>query len=168
MTSKYYVVVAALVVMPAGLAGQERGGLDPASLREPLNASWPTYSGDYSGRRYSQLTQVTTDTVEHLSLAWTRELDTGMPALTGGAAPTFIGGEGTGEFTIGSQRIKGAILQVDDLLYVTAPDHVWALDVRDGVVACTRIPMIKPIVPPSISAAKATSLPLVSVSSTGI
>ena len=132
MTSKYYAVVAALVVMPAGLASQERDGLDPASLREPLNASWPTYSGDYSGRRYSQLTQVTTDTVEHLSLAWTRELDTGMPALTGGAAPTFIGGEGTGEFTIGSQRIKGAVLQVDDLLYVTAPDHVWALDVRDG------------------------------------
>ena len=132
MTSKHYALVAALLVVPASLAGQERGGLDPASLREPLSASWPTYSGDYSGRRYSQLTQVTTDTVEHLSLAWTRELDTGMPALEGAAAPTFIGGEGTGEFTIGTQRIKGAVLQVDDLLYVTAPDHVWALDVRDG------------------------------------
>ena len=132
MTSTHYALVAALVVVPAGLAAQERGGLDPASLREPLNASWPTYSGDYSGRRYSALTQVTIDTVEHLSLAWTRELDTGMPALGGRAAPTFIGGEGTGEFTIGSQRIKGAVLQVGDLLYVTAPDHVWALDVRDG------------------------------------
>ena len=132
MTSTHYALVVALVVVPAGLAGQERGGLDPASLREPLSASWPTYSGDYSGRRYSQLTQVTTATVGHLSLAWTRELNTGMPALEGGAAPTFIGGEGTGEFTIGTQRIKGAILQVDDLLYVTAPDHVWALDVRDG------------------------------------
>ncbi|PHQ84235.1 MAG: hypothetical protein COB65_06085, partial [Thalassobium sp.] len=34
--------------------------------------------------------------------------------------------------TAGGQRIKGSILQVGDLLYVTAPDHVWALDARDG------------------------------------
>jgi alcohol dehydrogenase (cytochrome c) len=120
------------VVVPAVSRAQDRGGLDPASLLEPLSDSWPTYSGDYSGRRYSGLTQVTTDNVSRLTLAWTRQLDTGMPALEGGNAPTFIGGEGAGEFSIGLQRIKGSILQVDDLLYVTAPDHVWALDVRDG------------------------------------
>ena len=28
--------------------------------------------------------------------------------------------------------MKGAILQVDGILYVTAPDNVWALDARDG------------------------------------
>ena len=122
----------AVVVVPAVSLAQERGGLDPASLLEPLEESWPTYSGDYSGRRYSGLTQVTTDNVSRLTLAWTRQLDTGTPALEGANAPTFIGGEGTGKFAIGSQRIKGSILQVDDLLYVTAPDHVWALDVRDG------------------------------------
>ena len=126
------VLTAALVVLPVGSRAQERGGLDPASLLEPLGESWPTYSGDYSGRRYSGLTQVTTDNVSRLTLAWTRQLDTGTPALEGANAPTFIGGEGTGEFPIGTQRIKGSLLQVDDLLYVTAPDHVWALDVRDG------------------------------------
>jgi len=126
------VLAVAVVVVPAAALAQERGGLDPASLLEPLNESWPTYSGDYSGRRYSGLTQVTRDNVSRLTLAWTRQLNTGMPALEGANAPTFIGGEGTGEFAIGSQRIKGSILQVDDLLYVTAPDHVWALDVRDG------------------------------------
>ena len=123
-------VIVLLVVSPSSLA--QEGGLDPASLLEPLEKSWLTYSGDYSGRRYSRLTQVTTDNVHSLTLAWTRQLDTGMPALEGSNAPTFIGGEGTGEFSIGAQRIKGSILQVDDLLYVTAPDHVWALDVRDG------------------------------------
>ena len=126
------VLAVAVVVVPAAALAQERGGLDPASLLEPLKESWPTYSGDYSGRRYSGLTQVTRDNVSRLTLAWTRQLNTGMPALEGANAPTFIGGEGTGEFAIGSQRIKGSILQVDDLLYVTAPDHVWALDVRDG------------------------------------
>ena len=63
-------------------------------------------------------------------------MDTGMPATLdgdGADAPTFVGGEGSGEFTIGAQRVKGTILQVGDLLYVTAPDHVWALDARDGV-----------------------------------
>ena len=113
-------------------AHAQEGGLDPASLVAPLEDSWPTYSGDYSGRRYSKLDQVTTDNVQQLTLAWTRTLDSGMPELEGNNAPTFVGGEGSGDFTIGSQRIKGSILQVGDLLYVTAPDHVWALDVRDG------------------------------------
>ena len=122
-------MAAAWLVVPIASSAQ---GLDPASLVAPLKDSWPTYSGDYSGRRYSQLDQVTTDNVQQLTLAWTRTLDSGMPALEGNNAPTFIGGEGTGDFTIGSQRIKGSILQVGDLLYVTAPDHVWALDVRDG------------------------------------
>ena len=30
--------------------------------------------------------------------------------------------------------VKGAILQVDGILYVTAPDNVWAIDARDGRV----------------------------------
>ena len=28
--------------------------------------------------------------------------------------------------------MKGAILKVNDTLYVTSADHVWALDARDG------------------------------------
>ena len=123
---------AAAAALSAPLDAQDRGGLDPAALLEPLGDSWPTYSGDYTGRRYSPLTQVTTETAKHLTLAWTRELDTGMPPLEGRGAPTFVGGEGAGDFTIGRQRLKGAILVVDDVLYVTAPDHVWALDARDG------------------------------------
>ena len=68
-------------------AGAQEGGLDPASLTAPLEASWPTYSGDYTGRRYSKLTQVNTETVKHLTLAWTVELNTGMPPLTGTRRP---------------------------------------------------------------------------------
>ena len=118
---------ATLVVVPAVSLAQERGGLDPAALLEPLEESWPTYSGDYSGRRYSRLTEVTADNVTRLTLAWTRQLDTGMPALQGSNAPTFIGGEGTGEFSIGSQRIKGSILQVGDLLYVVPHTNVCTI-----------------------------------------
>ena len=43
------------MLTPAFLAGQAQGGLDPASIRKPLADTWPTYSGDYTGRRYSAL-----------------------------------------------------------------------------------------------------------------
>ncbi len=138
MTQRSVALVVALFMLPSVLAAQERVGLGPASLVQSLAASWPTYSGDYTGRRYSRLTQITTDTVKHLTLAWTRQLDTAAivdPAV--GARrrkrdSPIVGGEGRGDFVIPPSRIKGAILQVDDVLYVTAPDHVWALDARDG------------------------------------
>ena len=41
-------------------------GLDPAALLKPLSDQWPTYSGDYSGQRYSHLTQVNQTTVKNL------------------------------------------------------------------------------------------------------
>ena len=44
-----------LCVAPALLSAQ---GLNPATLVKPLSDSWPTYSGDYSGRRYSALTHI--------------------------------------------------------------------------------------------------------------
>jgi alcohol dehydrogenase (cytochrome c) len=113
-----------LALSPALLQGQGAGGLDPASLRKPLADTWPTYSGDYTGRRYSALKQVDRNTVKNLTLAWVSRVNAG----TGDA---ITGGVGAGEFT-GTPQVKGAILQVDDVLYVTAPDHVWAVDARDG------------------------------------
>src|SRR5207302_8787786 len=50
-----------------------------------------------------------------------------------GPAPTIVGGEGKGDVVVaGGITVKGAILAVDNVLYVTAPDHVWALDAHDG------------------------------------
>ena len=135
MVKRFGLPFVVIALLSAATASAQSGGdgLDPAALLEPLEATWPTYSGDYSGRRYSTLTQVNTETVHQMTLAWTREIDTGMPnRLEGQGAPDFVGGEGTGDFAIGSQRIKGSILYVDDILYLTAPDHVWALDARTG------------------------------------
>lgn len=133
-------VVFCLTVLPGG--AQERGGLDPAAIRKPLADSWPVYSGDYTGRRYSALTQIDQKTVKNLSLAWVARLTAGSGAGPGGRGggggpaggpPMIVGGEGTGEFaTGGAPNVKGAILMVNDVLYVTAPDNVWAVDARDG------------------------------------
>jgi len=66
-------IAAATLLLVAGLASVAAiagDGLDPSSLLKPLAESWPTYSGDYSGRRYSTLTQINQSNVKHLSLAW--------------------------------------------------------------------------------------------------
>jgi len=73
--------------------------LDPASLTKPLGDAWPTFSGDYTGRRYSSLTQLNRLNVRNLSLAWTMRLATGP---RGGLPPTIIGGVGEREFTGGT------------------------------------------------------------------
>jgi alcohol dehydrogenase (cytochrome c) len=141
MTFRKLVFTTSLALAPVLLTGQEQRGLDPASILKPLAESWPTYSGDYTGRRYSALTQINQTTVKHLTLAWIARVTAGAPnpALAGfggrgggGGGPVIVGGEGTGDVGGGVASIKGAILQVNNVLYVTAPDNVWALDARDG------------------------------------
>ncbi len=107
-------------------------GLDPASILKPLGGSWPTYSGDYSGKRYSTLTQLNQSNVKDLTLAWANRLASGAGGGRGGGQ-TIIGGEGTGDLAAGGgTNIKASILQVDGILYVSAPDNAWAIDARDG------------------------------------
>jgi alcohol dehydrogenase (cytochrome c) len=127
-----------LVVVAAStaLTAQETG-LNPADILKPLGDSWPTYSGDYSGRRYSSLTQVNQSNVKNLTLAWTTRLTAGpggpaVPSPFGPRQPEVItGGVGENEF-VGATTVKGSILSVNGVLYVTAPDNVWALDAHDG------------------------------------
>ena len=120
-------VTIAVLASPALLAAQ---GLDPTAIFKPLSDSWPTYSGDYSGRRYSSLNQINQSNVKNLTLAWTRRLTNGP---TPGAAAVVIGGEGSGNIVAaGATQIKGAVLQVNGVLYVTTPDNTWALDAHDG------------------------------------
>ena len=56
-------------MLPFLLRGQGEG-VSPADLLKPLKDSWPTYNGDYSGKRYSALTQLNQSNVTHLTLAW--------------------------------------------------------------------------------------------------
>src|SRR5439155_9902708 len=76
-------------------------GVDRALLLKKLSESWPTYSGDYSGRRYSALRQINRDNVHRLTLAWTRRLTNGPGASSTlgpgqpGYVPLIVGGEGT-------------------------------------------------------------------------
>jgi alcohol dehydrogenase (cytochrome c) len=116
--------------------------LDPASILKPLGDDWPTYSGDYSGQRYSRLTQINRTNVKNLSLAWTTRVTAGPSnpggGRFGGGPPTIIGGEGSGEMAAspfgGGTNIRASVLAVDGMLYFSTPDNAWAVDARDGTV----------------------------------
>lgn len=131
-----------LFVVAAGVAPvfAQGAGVSPADLLKPLKESWPTYNGDYSGRRFSALNLVNTATVKHLSLAWSIRMTPGMPQAGGGrgrfgggpATPLIVGGEGTGQLNVGGGTIKASVLAVDGTLYFSMPDNAWAVDARDG------------------------------------
>lgn len=97
----------------------------PAVHSKPLALDWARYSGDYTGQRFSRLTQVDRNTVKHLSLAW-------VSRLSSDTRNAILGGEGKGDFPVAGASVKGDVLEVDGVLYVTSPDHAWAIDGRDG------------------------------------
>lgn len=103
-----------LIAASVAIAGQSRGGgVTQELLLNPGTGSWPMYNGDYSGRRFSALKQITASSVDALSLAWIYRLNTG-------------GGPGA------IATIKATPVQVNGVLYFTVPDHVWAVDARTG------------------------------------
>jgi len=106
---RVFVSVLAFGALAAG-AGQTAA--DPSTFVQPPVGSWPTYNGDYSGRRFSPLTKIHATNVTGLSLAWVYRADAGK--------------------TPGGGNIKSTPLQVNGVLYVTVPDHVWAVDARTG------------------------------------
>jgi alcohol dehydrogenase (cytochrome c) len=80
--------------------------------------AWPTYNGDFSGRRYSPLAKINQSNINALSLAWVYRVNPGRAVQAGG---------GTVNTTI-----KGTPVVVNGVLYTTIPDHVWAIDARTG------------------------------------
>ena len=118
-------LVATLLALSLPLVAQSPL-VPPASLKQPLARDWPSYSGDYTGQRYSRLTQVDRGNVKQLTLAWTSRMSTDL------RGNVINGGEGKGDYPAGQASMKGAVLEVDGILYVTSPDHTWAIDGRDG------------------------------------
>ena len=116
------------LIVVAAVAVRAQGGAERAQLQKPLGESWPTYNGDYSGKRYSTLTQINQANVKSLTLAWTRRLTNGTSAP---GVPLTVGGVGDLTWN-GATQVKGSVLQVDGVLYVTTPDNTWAIDARNG------------------------------------
>lgn len=101
-----------LTFLPAASKAQM---LKPQTLlqKEPTT-EWPTYNGDYSGRRFSPLKQIRAANVNSLKLVW----------MFRSVVPGGVRG--------GSPVIKSTPLMVGGILYFTVPNHVYAVDARTG------------------------------------
>jgi len=96
----------AIFLAPCALTPQLAAqGLAPETLLQPPTSSWPTYNGEYSGRRFSTLDQINSQNIGSLTLAWRFRANV---------------------------TIKSTPLEVNGILYLTTPDNVWAVDGRTG------------------------------------
>jgi alcohol dehydrogenase (cytochrome c) len=68
---------------------------------------WPTYHGDVSGNRYSQLAQINTSNVQRLAPKWVFNVP-------------------------GAARLEGTPIVAGGLMYVTIANECWALDAGTG------------------------------------
>ena len=104
---RFNTVLAAFCMLTGTLSSQQAAPEPVQQSLPSVSAEWPTYNGDVSGRRFSTLHQVNAGNVSSLTLAW--------------SLPTH----GLG--------LKGTPLVIDGVLYLTAPDRVWAVDAAIGV-----------------------------------
>jgi acido-empty-quinoprotein group A len=101
------IVVAAFFALSLRAPLGAAQSLDAQALLKPATDTWPTYNGDYSGRRFSTLDQINAGNINSLTLAWA--FHTMVPAA-----------------------IKSTPLEVNGILYFSVPDNVWAVDARYG------------------------------------
>jgi alcohol dehydrogenase (cytochrome c) len=101
----------------AGVPAQERRSPATADtsvtgedlLTRPVGANWTSYNGDYTGRRFSSLHEISAANVAQLRAAW-----------------SFHPGN--------SQRLEATPVVVRGVMYVTSANDVFALDARTGRV----------------------------------
>ncbi len=76
---------------------------------------WSTYNGDYSGRRFAPQSQINASNITALAPRWIYRISS-VGAQRG----------------VGNPTIKCTPLVVNGIMYLTIPDHVWALNARTG------------------------------------
>jgi alcohol dehydrogenase (cytochrome c) len=89
------------------LAGLPIGAqkVDPKELLQPPADAWLSYHGEYNGQRHSKLTQITAENVGKLKQVWHFQT---------------------------SQSLKASPIVANGVVYITAPDNLWAIDVHTG------------------------------------
>ena len=106
MTIKNFLAPTLFLLLSAILMGQG-AGVAPADLLKPLKDSWPTYNGDYTGRRFSGLAEINRSNAARLRAAW-----------------VFHPGN--------TQRLEATPVVIRGVMYVTSANDVFALDARTG------------------------------------
>jgi len=108
---KTLAVVAGLFIAAAARnasVGSPSVDIKPADLLvNPPKENWPSYNGDYTGRRFSALSEITPDNVAQLRAEWVFH-------------------------TPVSARLEVTPLVVNGIMFLTAANDTYALDARTG------------------------------------
>jgi alcohol dehydrogenase (cytochrome c) len=96
-------VLGGLGLVAAGAAQAQ----SDAALLHPTPDSWPLYHGEYNGQRHTKIPQITPANVGNLGLAWAFQ-------------------------TNNAAGLKASPLVVNNVLYITVPDNIWAMDPMTG------------------------------------
>lgn len=108
-----FLSAAAVSALLLGTAAAAPVYLDPKLIGKTPIDSWTSFSGDYTGQRYSTLKQINASNVGQLTQKWVYKIgDVG--AQRGAAVPV----------------IKSTPILVNGVMFITIPDHVFALDAR--------------------------------------
>ena len=143
--------LASLAALPVLFAQNHR--VEGVDLTKPLADEWTSYSGDYSGKRFSLLDKINVNTVKNLSLEWLNMniragcgptgVSAGNPSegsgagrgFGGPAGPMIVSGLGDGAANpCGSARLQGGILVANGVIYAASSYNVYAIDAHDGQV----------------------------------
>lgn len=130
------IFTSALALAAFSVVMTAQGPLDPALLLQPPVETWSSYHGDYTGRHFSPVDQVNVANAKNLSLAWLYRTPASTDgAVMGGAAPNANAVAGRGAAApapVTGPIIKAMPLMVDGVLYLSAPNRVFAVDARTG------------------------------------
>jgi alcohol dehydrogenase (cytochrome c) len=99
-----------LFICAVGRSGGQTAnlGVQPAQLlSHTINENWPSYNGDYTGRRFSSLTQITPENVGQLRAEWVFH-------------------------SKNSGKLEVTPVVVDGVMYITASNDVYALNSTNG------------------------------------
>src|SRR5258705_844461 len=77
-------------------------------VAKPPGANWPSYNGDYTGRRYSSLAEINVNNVNQLRTQWVFHANN-------------------------SNRLEVTPVVVNELMLVTVANHALALDARTAL-----------------------------------
>src|SRR5215471_18674905 len=95
--------IATLLCAAALPAGAQ--SVEPKLLLNPPPNDWLIYHGDYTGTRHSKLSEITPENISKLKQIWKFQA---------------------------SQQLKASPIVANGMIYITAPDNLWAIDEHTG------------------------------------
>src|SRR3569833_1714664 len=115
LSTRLLLAIIGLMSMGSTSFNSRHGMPDVASIGKSTLTSKPTNKGDYSGQRYSTLTQINAGNLARLEPRWRYQI-TSVGAQRGAPVPI----------------IKCTPLLVYGVLYLSIPVHLLALDAATG------------------------------------